>query len=233
MAIIKVGALITGIRGGVAGNVFSQNKSGPYVRGWYRGANRRSELQGGQRGRLGGMSARWRSLSAGEKAGWDVYAALPAQEKTNSLGESYFGSGVNWFVEVNTARAQIGQDTLETAPAAGTPAVPVLESLTLEIDGTDVTADVEWPAATFGEDESVVLFAVLVPRGGHQVASSGFYQMVVSQNPPDEGYSFGDEVKGRWGVPAVGDQLFVRAAIQSVEGRRGAVGSINAVFSEV
>ncbi len=81
MAIAKFGPTVTGLRGTVAGTTFSANKSGPYARGWSRGANPRSSLQSTQRGRLGALAAAWRDLTQVQRDDWIVYAALPAQDR--------------------------------------------------------------------------------------------------------------------------------------------------------
>lgn len=232
MAIIKLGVLVTGIRGLVEGNVFSRNLSGPYIRGWCRGANPRSRGQSTHRSAFSGQGGPWRSLTDQQRTDWADYAAAAGQVKVNSLGEEYYASGWNWFVEINTARALVGDAWSGTVPVAAVPGIPVFDSLTLEIDGTDVTAELEYQNGVFGATDAAVIWAAFVPGGGRRVMHSGYYVVAADDDPPATALEFGAAVKERWGVPQVGDQLFVQGFIQNSEGRRGAAGTIFAAFEE-
>ena len=122
MSIVVFGPLVTGARGTIAGTIFSANKSGPYARGWNRGPNPRSIGQAGQRGRTSGMAKTWRGLTQLQRDAWDTWAALPAQEKFNSLGESYFPSGFNWYVAINTRLLYVGRGSRTAPPVTARPA---------------------------------------------------------------------------------------------------------------
>jgi hypothetical protein len=60
---------------------------------------------------------------------WDTYAALPAQQLTNSLGETYYVSGYNWFVHFNQNRASIGWAPFVGNPVGGAPAQAVFTNV--------------------------------------------------------------------------------------------------------
>jgi hypothetical protein len=99
MAIIKFGALVVGARGTIGGVTYSANKSGPYARAWGHGSNPRTVAQSITRADMGGLGARWLAISSSERDDWDSFAADAANELTNSLGETYFLSGWQWFAK--------------------------------------------------------------------------------------------------------------------------------------
>jgi len=116
MAIVKFGPMVVGARGTLAGIIFSANAAGPFVRQWSRGSNPRSEGQQIQRQHLGDFATKWNQLTDAERLDWDDYADDPAQELTNSLGETYFASGFNWYVRINTHLAIAAAAERDDAP---------------------------------------------------------------------------------------------------------------------
>lgn len=125
MAIIQMGQLVAGIRGTVGGVTYSANASGPYAKLWARGPRPTSTAASNERRRLSTWGPRWLAMNPLLRSGWDTYAALPAQAKTNSLGQTYYASGFNWFVEINTARELCGLAYTTSTPSNPAPAAPV------------------------------------------------------------------------------------------------------------
>jgi len=155
MAIIKLGELVAGIRKSIGGATYSQNKSGPYVRRWSRGTNQRTTRQGVQRGAFAQFAAAWRDLDQADRDDWDTYAADPAQEKFNSLGESYYASGFNWFLAINCQLASVGRTPRDTFPPGARPTAPTITAFHLSDGGAPLT-NITYPDGTFtqsgGED---------------------------------------------------------------------------------
>ncbi|MCH8154660.1 MAG: hypothetical protein IH786_05245 [Proteobacteria bacterium] len=52
----------------------------------------------------------------------------PAQELTNSLGETYFASGFNWYVKINQNLEAAGAARRVLAPTLVRPVVPILDA---------------------------------------------------------------------------------------------------------
>lgn len=130
MAILKYSALIDGIRGSLGGTVFSANATSTYIRPSYRPSNPRTHNQSVARSHLAQLSADWRALSAPQRAGWRVYAAAGTQEKFNSLGQSYFASGFNWFCQINRQQFTIDGTPQSSAPGPTAPVPPTPGILT-------------------------------------------------------------------------------------------------------
>ena len=126
MAIIKLGELVSGIRGTIDGTTYSANKSGTYAKGWARPPLQRTPRQTHQRAIVALLSKYWKECSAGQKTDWDTFAADPAQILINSLGEPYAASGYNWFVKCNTRLIRMGIAINLDAPTIARPAAPTI-----------------------------------------------------------------------------------------------------------
>lgn len=128
MAKIKLGPMIVGIRGTIAGITFSANQSGDYAKKWARSSNPRTALQTTQRNRLAAFASVWRNLTAAQRTAWATYAALPAQQLTDSLGLAYFTTGFNWFVSVNTNLQQAALLQRNDPPVLVRPTAPIFNT---------------------------------------------------------------------------------------------------------
>jgi len=128
MGILTFAAPVSGLRGKVGGNIFSANRSGPYLKSWGKGSNPRSALQTANRADLTTFAQSWAAISAANKTNWDTYAAAAAQDKTNSLGETYSASGFNWFCAINFNRRTVGSAQLDTSPAVAVPGTPIIQT---------------------------------------------------------------------------------------------------------
>jgi hypothetical protein len=119
MAIIKLGGVVTGIRGTVGGVTYSANKGGPYAKAWGSGSNARSALQQERRGNVLTMASAWGGMSDAERDAWGVLAAADPEPTYNSLGELVVMSGWGYFVRCNQRRLGVGLDVLTMAPSGG------------------------------------------------------------------------------------------------------------------
>lgn len=117
MAIIKLGSTVTGIRGSIGSVTYSAAKGGPYARAWGKGTNPRAAAQMSVRGNLGGLGAVWQGMTAGDRAGWDAYAATNPEPTYNSLGEPVSLSGWGYFCRFNSRRLRRGDSVSTTVPA--------------------------------------------------------------------------------------------------------------------
>ena len=119
MALVKLGGLISDIRGSVGGSVFSRNKSGAIVRQRTTPINPKTARQSAARSVMATVSALWRTgTTAAQKAAWEIYAAnVPAK---NKLGEVIRNSGFNHFVKSNGVILNAGLTAISHAPAVFT-----------------------------------------------------------------------------------------------------------------
>lgn len=137
MAITKIGPPLAGIRGTIGGITYSENGSGPYAKQWATPSNPRTPNQTQERGFLGQMPNLWNDLTSVQKSKWDDFAALGAQELFNSLGESYFASGFNWFCKCNIRLLRIPRTTIDADPVQARPASPTIDEFRVTPAGSD------------------------------------------------------------------------------------------------
>lgn len=137
MAIIKVGAPLAGIRGTLGGITYSENGSGTYAKQWSIPSNPRTPHQTAERGFLARMPSLWAALSDAQRADWRSFAADPAQEKTNPLGEKYYASGYNWFCQCNVSLLRVGRATIQPSPTQAQPATPTILDFRVCVAGTE------------------------------------------------------------------------------------------------
>lgn len=101
------------------------------------------------------MPGLWNALTPVQKAAWDTFAALGAQELFNSLGVSYFASGWNWFCKCNIRLMRAGRATIVPVPTQARPGAPTIDEFRICEAGADpdmctggvVTADA-WDPGT-------------------------------------------------------------------------------------
>lgn len=137
MAIIKIGAPLTGIRGTIGGITYSANAAGPFAKQWARGSNPKTPKQSLERSYLAQMSSLWSDLSDPERASWRTFASDPAQELTNSLGVAYFASGFNWFVKCTIRLFRVGRSPLSAIPTQARPSAPAIDDFVITQAGSD------------------------------------------------------------------------------------------------
>jgi len=231
MAIIKFGALVVGARGTIGGLIFTSGGAGPYVRNWARGANPRSSPQSRQRARYSAMPEAWRALDDTERDAWATFAADPAQELINKLGEPYYLNGYGWFTKINTRLLRAGFSPRVDPPTDTTPAVPVIDSFTFEDSGGTFVCSVEYDVAEFPSGTGIIIFGASVPRGGRMVQYPGFLMLINSIASPTGSYDFAPEWAAKYSVPQVGDRAFLQVYKQTDQGMRSAAFGIFADYA--
>ena len=137
MAITKIGPPLAGLRGTIGGITYSENGSGTYAKQWATPSNPRTSKQSEERSHLSQMPLLWNALTGVEKAAWNTFAALAAQELFNSLGESYYASGWNWFCKCNIRLLRVGRATIEPVPTQARPGAPTIDAFRVCQAGSD------------------------------------------------------------------------------------------------
>lgn len=102
------------ISGSIAGDTFSHNKSGQYIRQRTIPTNPNSVWQQFYRGTFAGAVSRWKGLAPAVREAWAVYAANTPT--TNRLGATIYLDALNWYVAVNVLRVPAGIGYLDAAP---------------------------------------------------------------------------------------------------------------------
>lgn len=109
------GSLIAQASGSVAGNTFSRNRGGQYIRNRATPVNPQTAQQVAVRNAFSQLTVAWgQTLTDTQRAAWDNYAAnVPV---LNALGDSIFLTGFNMYVRSNTPRLQAGLTRVDSGP---------------------------------------------------------------------------------------------------------------------
>ena len=115
MASIKFGGGITEMRGSIAGNVFSRNRYGAYVRARTVPVNPNTALQQAFKASLAFLADRWaNTLTAAQRAAWNLYGSNV--NMTNRLGETINLSGFNHYIRSNSLLAANSGTPIDAGP---------------------------------------------------------------------------------------------------------------------
>ncbi len=181
MARIKLGTTVVGIRGTLGGIVFSNGIGGPNARAWRAPALARSRPKLNSQANLAFMAARWRSLTSTNRSNWNAFAADPAQEKTNSLGEAYFATGFNWQCEVNIQLDQAVLALQANPPTSTRPAIPS----GITVDAAVGSMELVFPLDPYPPGIYAVVYAAPSASGATTAPTRGF-RFLDSQLMPDD-----------------------------------------------
>ncbi len=103
MALVKFGGGITEMRGSIAGNVYSRNRYGAYVRARTVPVNPNTARQQAVKAAVATLTDRWANiLTAVQRTAWNLYASSVGMQ--NKLGETIFLSGFNHYIRSNVTR---------------------------------------------------------------------------------------------------------------------------------
>lgn len=171
MALIKFGGGIVDARGSVAGNVFSRNRFGAYLRSRVVPVNPNSSRQQVMRAAVQTITQRWKNtLTDAQRAGWAAYAAAVAW--TNKLGETQYLTGFNMYVRTNVFLTQIGGTVVDAAPtelslASGDASFSIAASEATQLITVTFDDNLDWA----GEDDAYMA----VYCGTPQNSTRNFY----------------------------------------------------------
>lgn len=233
MAIIKYGALVSGVRGTIGGVTFTAGKSGPYAKMWSRGANPRTELQSNDRLRMSLMPARWRALSDSEREAWDDWAALPANEQTNALGDAYYLSGWESFVRINVRLLRAGRSIRDDPPVESIPAAPVIDTFTFAEVSTVPTVEIDYDPGEFPSGIDIVLRGTVFAGTARLAGYSGWRVVLAGIASPTGTYDFLSEWSALFGAPVLEQQAFIEVYAQTDDGQRSTASALSAVYVAV
>lgn len=112
---VKFGATITDARGSLAGNTYSRNHYGAYIRARTTPTNPNTSLQQRARNAVGYLSDRWaNTLTAAQRTAWNLYGSSVAM--VDKLGATMYLTGYNHYQRSNSFLAQYGKTTISAGP---------------------------------------------------------------------------------------------------------------------
>ena len=223
MAIAKFGVIVAGVRGTIGGSTFSANKAGPYLKSWAKGGDQRSTLQTVQRNRIARWAQGWQGITGAQRTDWDTYAALPAQELTNSLGDPYYVSGFAWYVNLNTALQAAGAGPISAAPVLATPGTSIINSFNVRSTASGLGCFIDFNGGDPTLTMNKAIFISLANSLGRAVRPTRprFIKIGVPAGP--RFVIFTTEINTIFGTLQIGQKAFAFIYAQNSEGRRGPV----------
>lgn len=222
MAKIKLGATVVGIRGTIGGICFAANSAGNYASLWHRSTNRRTISQSTARGVFAGLPSLWRSATQDERDSWDSYAADPAQERFDSLGQSYYPSAYNWFCATNRNLISIGEPTRLIRPLYARPTAP--QNIAANIyNGPDASTRTTIISFTSGSMDGLWIWAMLAFRShtGALWTFRGWKLVCAKIQYNAVAVKIYSEVEAAFGTPVAAAPYYMRVSAIDFEGQRG------------
>jgi len=134
MATALFGTIITGMRGSIGGNTFSQANGLAVVKRKGRGPLDPRVNQVPTRDAMMRLASNWRNLSAAQQLGWRNYAL--GVTFVNSLGQNYKIGGMQMYVRNSIFLSTRGPVIAATVPNLG--GLPVIPTLTFIRSGTQI-----------------------------------------------------------------------------------------------
>ena len=220
MAIVKFIPPFEGIRGTSGTTTFTAGKSGPFIKRWRKPVRRSRALQTYSRAVLSGFAALWRALDQTQRDAWDLYAQQPAQEKFNSLGQSYYASGFNWFTQINRQLTTAARARRDDPPTIGVPSQPGWCTASVySPEDPGHLSNVTWPDGDF-ENMDCILFSLLTPGPGILTPKNNFLLLAAVDVGALDLLLIGPYLTTLFGAVAPGHRVFFQLHRQNYQGER-------------
>ena len=129
----KTRNILAELSGTLAGNVFSHNKGGTYIRAHAVPTNPNKLRQQLVRQRLAQASGQWNALTVAQRAAWNLWASL--HSIVDALGSTIYLSGHGAYCMLAASALNTG-DTPVTDPPAGVGPAPLFSAVVAIAQGT-------------------------------------------------------------------------------------------------
>jgi hypothetical protein len=211
--------LLSQASGSLAGNVFSHNQGGMYMRARATPTNPNTEAQQAVRDGMRNAVFTWsNTLSDGQRDGWNTYAFNTPT--FNRLGEATHKTGQQMFIRGYVPRAQAALGTPTTAPIVFnlgdfTPPTVLVADVSMQQISFGFNAGEEWAT----ENGSALLVYMGRPQNATRIYGKGPYQLASmvlgdSMTPPTSPHTFAPLF-----AFALGQRIFLKFTATRLDGR--------------
>ena len=219
MAIMRPGPLAGQLSGRVGGIVFSRNRGGDYVRNGPSPLNPQTSYQVAVRNALALASTRWNDMGASARAGWKAWAENnPAQ---NRLGESIRLQGNAAFVMFNSRLAYLGIAVVDTPPVISAP--PSLLTLVPTFDVGAGAFQVAYTTTPLGAGTKLWVLGCRPMSLGISFVRNKLRHFITGAAAGASPLDIETAFYARFGTPAVGENIVVRAGVLGADGQLSAM----------
>jgi hypothetical protein len=209
MALIVPGSLAGQVSGKVGGDVFSHNRSGPYVRNGATPVNRQTDAQDAIRSALASASSSWKRLTEGQRQAWEAYAAN--NPIMNRVGRSVRLAGNAAHVQINGRRIYLGSTELVAPPTAGAPDGLLTVSATWDIGSGSF--GLVYTATPLAAGQKLHLSGCLLLSPSINFVKNRLRYFGMSAAAQASPFDFQTLFEAKFGTIAVGNKLVVEARI--------------------
>lgn len=209
MAKVVYGPIVSDARNKIGGSVFTKGHAGAVVRRKVSPIQPRTSCQMNVRANFTGASKAWAALSDTVRAAWIAFAQ--ANPTKDIFGATVTLTGHQMYVRLYRALATIGVAALTNPPANLN--VNYAGPVSATHDGPPVTTiPVSWAnPGNVGGSESAVIFATAPMSAGRDRAGAKFRFVQYSAPGLVGPYFLYADYVTKFGVPATGTKIFIRA----------------------
>lgn len=220
MAKVSFSAPIDEIRGRLGGLVYSANQSGAYCKPFSMPSRVLNSKTSYNESIFGTIPAVWRSLSDAQRADWATWAALPAQERTDSLGNPYYMTGWQAFLGVNMRGILTSGTPQYLAPTTPTPAAPTAVDYEAWWGASAPQSSyITYAVGSFPANHQLLLEASILYTPDSTVAYRGWRTILHDPSPLEDPYPnyFGYDQIAYFGYATPGSRLFTKSYVMTPE----------------
>lgn len=217
MAKILNGGGVAEIRGSQAGNTFSRNRGGAYLRNRVTPINPSTPAQQAVRSSLSELTTAWGvDLTQAQRDGWIAFAE--AWPTTDVFGASIILTGLQMYTRQNMQLLQAGLDRIDTAPLNLD--VEGLSTVEVEVDGAAL--NVTFTPAPLSEGNFVQVFATPPIQPGISFVKNRLRLIFTGADESASPADVAAEYVAAFGaLPVVGQKCVIEARV--ISGVTGAV----------
>lgn len=172
MAKVIFGNGVSGIRGSIAGNTYSRNSSGAYIRNRATPINPATTLQKAVRLLFGAVAQAWRALTDEQRQSFDAYA--PQYPSTDSLGQAITRTGQQLYMALNNKLRQYGQPAIDLCLPPESVSAPAGNAVA---DISDNVIQITALSAT-GSSDVIGVYATAPQSAGKKFIGKSDYRLI-------------------------------------------------------
>lgn len=217
---IAVGAM-SGSKGGTTA---SHNRNGQYFRNRSIPVNPNTPAQTEVRNRISSLSSAWRSLSQAQRDQWSAVAStIP---RTDSLGQTYTQTGLQFFTGYNSTRLLLGLTTVTDPVPVDTSPNIIQAPLSLEVSDTpgDRLAVITFGGTVGTSTEKILVYATPPISAGINFVGPSQFKFIASTAANVTSLSIVTTYAAVFGplvAALVGQKIFVKCVPYSENGYPG------------
>jgi len=202
---LKFGMIVTDGVNKIGGNVISKNHFGRFARTYVVPADPRTTAQQARRTRFQTYALNWKALTGTQQAAW--IAATVNYPRTDSLGNIYYPSGQNLYIELNSNLTFIGQPAVTSPPTKVVPAAPPPYHLVVNETGSSYSLN---PTVPYTDSTVIVcLKATISLSTGINYVSTQLRNIKQFSPPGGAAVAFRTDYVAYFGAATIGKKVFI------------------------